>query len=165
MIKYLLVGHNLTDIFTEFFDIIILGNRMLRLKRKIDKYLIEWKNDKFKMPLIVKGAKQIGKTEAIENFAKNNYENVIEINFALQKQFISIFDDGFDVDDILKNITLINPDFNFVPNKTLIFFDEIQACINCATYLKTFNMDKKFDVICSGSLMGINYKEIESNSV
>ena len=98
---------------------------MLRLKRKIDKYLIEWKNDKFKMPLIVKGAKQIGKTEAIENFAKSNYENVIEINFALQKQFISIFDDGFDVDDILKNITLINPDFNFVSNKTLIFFDEI----------------------------------------
>ena len=77
------------------------------------------------MPLIVKGAKQIGKTEAIENFAKNNYENVIEINFVLQKQFISIFDDGFDVDDILKNITLINPDFNFVSNKTLIFFDEI----------------------------------------
>lgn len=138
---------------------------MLRLKRKIDKYLIEWKNDKFKMPLIVKGARQIGKTEAIENFAKNNYENVIEINFALQKQFISIFDDGFDVDDILKNITLINPDFNFVPNKTLIFFDEIQACINCATCLKSFNMDKRFDVICSGSLMGINYKEIESNSV
>lgn len=92
MIKYLLVGHNLTDIFVEFCDIIILGNRMLRLKRKIDKYLIEWKNDKFKMPLIVKGARQIGKIEAIENFAKNNYENVIEINFALQKQFISIFD-------------------------------------------------------------------------
>lgn len=137
---------------------------MLRLKRKIDKYLIEWKNDKFKMPLIVKGARQIGKTEAIENFAKNNYENVIEINFALQKQFISIFDDGFDVDDILKNITLINPDFNFVPNKTLIFFDEIQACINCATCLKSFNMDKRFDVIFSETHMS-NYKEIESNSV
>ena len=53
----------------------------MRLKRKIDSFLIEWKNDKNKLPLIVKGARQIGKTDAIENFAKNNYKNVIEINF------------------------------------------------------------------------------------
>lgn len=138
---------------------------MKRLKRKIDKYLIEWKKDKYKMPLIVKGARQIGKTDAIENFAKNNYENIIEINFALEKQYQDIFDDGFDVDNIIKNITLKNPDFKVVPEKTLIFFDEMQACINCATSLKAFNQDGRYDVICSGSLMGINYKEIESNSV
>lgn len=138
---------------------------MKRLKRKIDQYLIEWKNDKYKMPLIVKGARQIGKTDAIENFAKNNYENIIEINFALEKQYQDIFDDGFDVDNIIKNITLKNPDFKVVPEKTLIFFDEMQACINCATSLKAFNQDGRYDVICSGSLMGINYKEIESNSV
>lgn len=138
---------------------------MKRLKRKIDKYLIEWKNDKYKMPLIVKGARQIGKTDAIENFAKNNYENIIEINFALEKQYQDIFDDGFDVDNIIKNITLKNPDFKVVPEKTLIFFDEMQACINCATSLKAFNQDGRYDVICSGSLMEINYKEIESNSV
>lgn len=138
---------------------------MKRLKRKIDKYLIEWKNDKYKMPLIVKGARQIGKTDAIENFAKNNYENIIEINFALEKQYQDIFDDGFDVDNIIKNITLKNPNFKVVPGKTLIFFDEMQACINCATSLKAFNQDGRYDVICSGSLMGINYKEIESNSV
>lgn len=138
---------------------------MRRLKRKIDQYLIEWKKDKYKMPLIVKGARQIGKTDAIENFAKNNYENIIEINFALEKQYQDIFDDGFDVDNIIKSITLKNPNFKVVPGKTLIFFDEMQACINCATSLKAFNQDKRYDVICSGSLMGINYKEIESNSV
>ena len=138
---------------------------MPRLKRKIDKYLIEWKNDKNRLPLIVKGARQIGKTESIENFGKNNYENVVEINFVLQKQYKNIFDDGFDVDTIIRNISLINPNFNFKPGKTLIFFDEIQDCINATTSLKSFNIDGRYDVICSGSLMGINYQEIESNSV
>lgn len=138
---------------------------MSRLKRKIDQYLIDWKNDKDKMPLIVKGARQIGKTDAIENFAKNNYSNVIEINFALQKQYKDIFDDGFEIDTILRSISLKNPDLKFIPGQTLFFFDELQECINCATSLKSFNQDGRFDVICSGSLMGINYKEIESNSV
>ena len=138
---------------------------MIRLRRKIDDFLIDWKNNKDKLPLIVKGARQIGKTDAIENFAKNNYNNVVEINFALQKQYKSIFNDGFDVDTIIKNISLINPNFKFVPYETLIFFDEIQDCINVATSLKAFNIDGRYDIICSGSLMGINYKEIESNSV
>ena len=138
---------------------------MLRLKRKIDDFLIDWKNNNNKLPLIIKGARQIGKTDAIEFFAKNNYKNIVEINFALQKQYKSIFDDGFDVDTIIKNISLINPNFKFVPKETLIFFDELQDCINAATSLKSFNIDKRYDVICSGSLMEINYKEIESNSV
>lgn len=138
---------------------------MSRLRRKIDQYLIDWKNNPNKMPLIVKGARQIGKTESIETFAKNNYTNIVEINFALDKQYLHIFDDGFDVDTIIKNISFINPNFKFVPGKTLIFFDELQACINCATSLKAFNLDGRFDIICSGSLMGINYNEIESNSV
>lgn len=135
------------------------------LKRKIDKYLIEWKNSLDKKPLIVKGARQIGKTESIRNFAKNNYKSVIEINFALQKQFKDIFDDGFEVDAIIKNISLRKPNLEFIPGDTLIFFDELQDCINCATSLKSFNQDRRYDVICSGSLMGINYNEIESNSV
>ena len=138
---------------------------MLRLKRKIDDFLLKWKQNNNKMPLIIKGARQIGKTDAIENFAKNNYKNVVEINFALQKQYKSIFDDGFEVDTIIKNISLINPNLKFIPGETLIFFDEIQDCINAATSLKSFNIDKRYDVICSGSLMGINYNEIESNSV
>ena len=135
------------------------------LKRKIDNYLIEWKNNQQRKPLIVKGARQIGKTESIRYFAKNNYKSVIEINFVLQKQYKDIFDDGFDVDTIIKNISLKNPNFDFIPGDTLIFFDELQDCINCATSLKSFNQDGRYDVICSGSLMGINYKEIESNSV
>ncbi len=135
------------------------------LKRKIDKYLIEWKNNPDKKPLIVKGARQIGKTESIRNFSKKNYESVIEINFILQKQYKNIFEEGYEVDNIIKNISLINPDFKFIPGNTLIFFDEIQDCINCTTALKSFNQDGRYDVICSGSLMGINYNEIESNSV
>ena len=138
---------------------------MKLLKRKIDNYLLDWKNNPNHMPLIVKGARQIGKTESIRFFARKNYESVIEINFALQKQYKDIFDDGFEVDAILKNITLHNTEFRFVPGKTLIFFDELQDCPNCATSLKTFNQDKRFDIICSGSMMGINYQEIESNSV
>lgn len=135
------------------------------LKRKIDKYLIEWKNNPNRMPLIIKGARQIGKTESIRKFAKENYKNVIEINFALQNQFKTIFDDGFEVDTIIKNISLINPNLEFIPGKTLIFFDELQDCINCATSLKAFREDGRYDIICSGSLMGINYEKIESNSV
>ncbi len=135
------------------------------LKRKIDKYLIEWKNTPNRMPLIIKGARQIGKTESIRKFAKENYKNVIEINFALQNQFKTIFDNGFEIDTIIKNISLINPNLEFIPGKTLIFFDELQDCINCATSLKAFREDGRYDIICSGSLMGINYEKIESNSV
>lgn len=138
---------------------------MKLLKRKIDKYLVDWKHSNNKMPLIIKGARQIGKTESIRKFAKENYKSVIEINFVLQKEYKTIFDDSFDVDTIVKNISFINPNFNFIEGETLIFFDEIQDCINAATSLKAFNQDKRFDVICSGSLMGINYNEIESNSV
>ena len=138
---------------------------MLRLKRKVDHFLTLWKQKNDRMPLIVKGARQVGKTDAIEFFAKQYYKHVVEINFALQPQYKSIFDDGFEVDSIVKNISLINPKFDFIPGETLIFFDEIQDCINAATSLKSFNLDRRYDVICSGSLMGINYQEIESNSV
>ena len=138
---------------------------MERLKRKIDNYLIEWKNSNNKLPLIVKGARQIGKTNAIRNFGNNNYETFIEINFALQPQFKTIFEDGFEVDNIIKNITLKMPEIELNEHNTLIFFDEMQECISTATSLKAFREDGRYDVICSGSLMGINYNEIESNSV
>lgn len=138
---------------------------MERLRRKTDEFLLKWKSSGDKQPLIIKGARQIGKTEAVEHFARNNYRNVVEINFALQKQYKSIFDDGFEVDTIIRNISLKNPDFEFTAGDTLIFFDEMQDCINCATSLKSFSIDGRYDVICSGSLMGINYNQIESNSV
>ncbi len=138
---------------------------MTLLKRKIDEFLLQWKDNPHKMPLIVKGARQIGKTESIRNFARNNYKYLVEINFVLQKQFKDIFDDGFEVDTIIKNISLKRPDSEFVAGETLIFFDELQECMNCATSLKSFRLDGRYDVICSGSLMGINYQDIESNSV
>lgn len=138
---------------------------MSYLKRKVDIFLEKWYLDSDKMPLIIKGARQIGKTESIINFAKRHYENIININFVLNTEYLNIFNDGFSVDSILKNISLIHPEFSFIPGKTLIFFDEIQKCPNAATCLKSFKIDGRFDVICSGSLMGIQYKEIESVSV
>jgi len=135
------------------------------LKRKIDNFLEEWKRNPNRKPLIVKGARQIGKTESIRQFGRSHYKNVIEINFVLQKAYQRIFDNGYEVDDIIRNITLLNPALRFIEGETLIFFDEIQECPNCATCLKSFKMDGRYDVICSGSLMGLYYKKIESNSV
>lgn len=135
------------------------------LKRKIDKYLTDWKNRPDRKPLIIKGARQIGKTRSVEWFASQIYASVIEINFIEQKKYREIFNDGFEVDAILKNISLLNPELKFIPGNTIFFFDELQACPNCATSLKFFKLDGRFDVICSGSLMGISYREIESNSV
>lgn len=134
------------------------------LKRKIDKFLDEWLISDKKKPLIIKGARQIGKTKTIEEFAKRNNLFLVEINFVLNPEFRDIFDDGYKVDKILENISFKDPSLEFIPGKTLIFFDEIQKCINAATSLKSFKIDGRFDVICSGSLMGLSYKEIESVS-
>lgn len=138
---------------------------MTQLKRKIEGFLAEWRSRPDHSPLIIKGARQIGKTFSISRFAKENYANVISINFILQNEYKRIFDDGYEVNSIIKNISFINPSLKFVPNETLLFFDEIQDCPAVATSLKAFKIDGKYDVICSGSLMGLNYHEIESNAV
>ena len=135
------------------------------LERKIDKFLSDWKKNNDRKPLIVKGPRQIGKTESIKRFAQNNYKSVIEINFVTSEKYKMITSDGYDADSIIKNISLIDPSNKFIPNETVIFFDEIQEFPDIATSLKFFNIDGRFDVICSGSLLGINYKRIESNSV
>lgn len=138
---------------------------MKLLRRKIDEYLKKWKENKDKMPLIIKGARQVGKTASILQFANDNYKHVVAINFVLQQKYKAIFEDGYEVDSIIQNLTLIDPSLVFEPGNTLIFFDEMQDCPACATSLKAFKIDGRYDVICSGSLMGINYREIESNSV
>lgn len=135
------------------------------LRRKIDSYLSEWKASDERKPLIVKGPRQIGKTESIRKFAKENYESIIEINFVTDPKYKMITSDGYKAESIIKNISLIDPGFKFVEGKTLIFFDEIQEFPDIATSLKFFCEDGRFDVICSGSLLGINYNRIESNSV
>ena len=134
-------------------------------RRKIDDFLNAWKADPNHKPLIVKGARQIGKTESILHFAKLNYEHIVYINFALEKKYAQILTDGYDVLDVLRNISLVNPSFKFVPNATIIIFDELQDNPDVATTLKSFKTDGRYDVICSGSMLGINYKKIHSNSV
>lgn len=134
-------------------------------RRKIDDFLIQWKNDSAHKPLIVKGARQIGKTESILHFANEHYDNVIYINFVLETKYTAIVSDGYDVETVIKNISLVNPAFKFIPESTIIIFDEIQEYPDVATSLKAFNLDGRFDVICSGSMLGINYKKIHSNSV
>ena len=135
-----------------------------KLRRKIDEYLINWKNNPDRMPLIIKGARQIGKTSSIEHFAKN-YKNFVEINFIDEPQYTKIFSSGYSPENVIKEISFINPAFKFIPHETLILFDELQACPDCATCLKFFKIDGRYDVICSGSLLGINYEEITSVSV
>ncbi len=138
---------------------------MAELRRKIDKFLLDWKNSKNRKPLIIKGARQIGKTTSIRKFGEENYKSFIEINFVSMPEFTNIFQDGYTPDKIIKNMSLLNNDFKFIPGETLIFFDEMQQYPDTATSLKFFHQDGRYDVICSGSLMGINYKEIHSNSV
>lgn len=136
------------------------------LKRKIDRFLTEWKADKGRKPLIIKGCRQIGKTESIKHFAKSAaYESFIEINFVEDEKFKRITVDGYSASAIVKNISLLDPSKKFIDGKTLIFFDEITEFPEIATSLKFFKEDGRYDVICSGSMLGVNYKNIESNSV
>ena len=135
------------------------------MKRKIDAYLQAWYEDADRKPLIVKGCRQVGKTESIRRFAQQHYESVIEINFVEEPKYQSVISDGYRAEDIIKNISLIDPSKRFIAGKTLLFFDEIQQFPDITTALKFFKQDGRFDVICSGSLLGINYRKIESNSV
>lgn len=135
------------------------------LKRKIDEFLVQWKNNKDRLSLIVKGARQIGKTESINHFAKKYYSNIVYINFVLEPKYKTILSDGYDVDSIVKNITLLDTKKKFIKDDTLLIFDEIQEYPDIATSLKSFKVDGKYDVICSGSLLGIHYQKIHSNSV
>ncbi len=136
------------------------------LRRKIDKYLIEWKANSERKPLIVKGCRQIGKTESIRHFAKvAKYESIIEINFVKEEKYKKITIDGYEPNAVIKNISLLDPSKKFIAGKTLIFFDEITEFPEIATSLKFFKEDGRFDVICSGSMLGVNYNKIESNSV
>lgn len=138
---------------------------MVYLERKIDAYLEQWKNDANHKPLIVKGPRQVGKTESIRRFAEQNYQSVIYINFVEEPKYKMITGDGYNTDAIIKNISLLDTSKSFVPQKTLIFFDELQDFPEIATALKFFKLDGRYDVICSGSMLGINYRKIESNSV
>ena len=135
------------------------------LQRKIDSILEDWKRNENRKPIIIKGSRQVGKTESIRHFANKHYKSVIEINFVEEPKYQMITADGYGTAEIIKNISRLDPSKKFIAGETLIFFDELQAFPQIATALKFFVQDGRFDVICSGSLLGINYRQIESNSV
>ncbi|MDD4184591.1 MAG: ATP-binding protein, partial [Candidatus Izemoplasmatales bacterium] len=134
------------------------------LKRKVDQFLIEWKYSKEKKPLVIKGPRQVGKTESILKFAEENYRNIIYINFIEEPIYKAILENGPNVQEIIKNITLIDPYKRIVDHETVLIFDEIQDFIDISSALKFFKLDGRYDVICSGSLLGINYSRIDSVS-
>ena len=123
------------------------------LERKIMDKLLEWKNKKEKICLVIKGARQVGKTFIIDKFARENYKNYVYINFIEKPSYKDIFEGDLDVETIIKQITVNIPNVSLVPNETIIFLDEIQDCPKARTALKFLSIDKRFDVIASGSLL------------
>lgn len=135
------------------------------LERKITQTLIDWKKEEKKPCLLVRGARQVGKTYIIDEFAKNNYKNYIYINFELMPEYKSIFDGNLDIKTLIMKLEVTFPDKQIEPNETILFLDEIQACPNARTALKSFSLDGRIDVIASGSLLGLYYKEVSSYPV
>jgi hypothetical protein len=132
------------------------------LKRKFYDYLLSWKNTKKNECLLVKGARQIGKTFIIDKFGKENYKSYIYINFIEEPEYKDIFNDSLSADEIYKKMSVYIMGIRFITNDTLIFLDEIQDCPNARTALKFLAIDGRYDVVASGSLLGINYKEVSS---
>ena len=125
------------------------------LRRKIESVLSEWKNSKSKKPLVIKGIRQCGKTYIVQKFATENYESVVYMNFILEPDKKSAFTGNIDVDTIILNLSALIPGSRFVKGKTCIIFDEIQDCREARTALKSFQIDGRFDVIATGSLLGV----------
>lgn len=125
------------------------------LKRKIETYLAGWKSTENRKPLVIKGIRQCGKTFIVRKFANENYESVIYINFVLEPDKRSAFIGNIDVDTITLNLSALIPDSRFVEGKTCIILDEIQECKEARTSLKSFHIDGRFDVIATGSLLGV----------
>jgi len=132
------------------------------LERKIINELNIWKENPNKQCLVVKGARQVGKTTIIEKFAKENYKNVVTINFVETPRLKAIFDGDLSTEEIWRQISIRIPNTELISGETLLFLDEIQLCPNARTALKFLARDERYDVIASGSLLGINYDEVVS---
>lgn len=134
------------------------------LKRKIIKKLEAWKGTIANKALLIKGARQVGKTTVVRQFAKANYKNFVEINFEQMPVAKQAFEGNLDARTILLNLSAMG--FGpLEPGKTLIFFDEIQSCPKARTAIKFLVEDGQYDYIESGSLLGINYKDVSSYPV
>ena len=131
---------------------------MVEFKRKFYDLLVRWKSTKHQECLLVKGARQIGKTFIIEKFGREQYESFIEFNFVLDPEACSIFDGSLKAEDLYRKISAYDATRRLLPGRTLIFLDEIQECPNARTALKSFALDGRYDVVASGSLLGIKYK-------
>lgn len=132
------------------------------LKRKIYDKLLRWKQNPEKKCLLIQGARQIGKTFSIREFGKKEYKSFIEINFFEHPEYMKIFEGSLSPQDIYQKISLYVPHVEFIEHNTLIFLDEIQECPNARTAEKFLAIDGKYDIIASGSLLGIHYKKIAS---
>lgn len=129
------------------------------LERKVYKELLEWKENHHKKCLMVKGARQVGKTYLVREFGKKEYESYIEMNFVKNPSLKEIFNGDLDAENIYKRMTANMLGIKLIPGKTLIFMDEIQVCGRARTAIKFLAEDNKFDVITSGSLLGLTYAE------
>ena len=130
----------------------------MELKRKFYESLKEWKQNHRQECLLVKGARQIGKTFLVEKLGREEYESFIEFNFILDPTACEIFDGSLKAEDLVTKISVFIGSQRLIPGKTLIFLDEIQECPNARTALKSFAIDGRYDVIASGSLLGIKYR-------
>jgi hypothetical protein len=124
--------------------------------------LVKWKKEKKKECLLVNGARQVGKTFIIREFGKQNYENVVEINFLKRSRMKDAFEGDLGMNEIIKRISAYDITAKFTEGKTLLFLDEIQECGNARTALKFIAEDNRFDCIASGSMLGIAYKSTAS---
>ncbi len=126
------------------------------LKRKIDLELFNWHNTKGHAPALVYGIRQCGKSRSIEEFAYRYFKHVNKINFWINPEAKKAFDGSLDVSDIIKKLTLQYPNFIFSPGETILILDEIQDCPYARLALKSFKDDGRFEVIASGSYVGLN---------
>ena len=132
------------------------------LKRKAISALRAWKEKRDRLPLIIEGARQVGKTFAVRAFAGEAYTCFYELNFLEDKRLSGIFEGSLDGDSILNSIRLSFPHIRFIPGKALVFLDEIQACPQALTALKFLSGDSRFDVIASGSALGMLHGRVAS---
>ncbi len=136
------------------------------LKRKIEERLLEWKNLPNKKPLIVKGCRQCGKTSSVLDFAKKNYKHVVYLNFFENPAYADVFAGSLEIDNIIMLLSaLLGKDAVFEAGKTVLVLDEIQDCPEARTALKFFYLDGRFDVIGTGSLLGVKGYGKEPKSV
>lgn len=130
--------------------------------RKIEDQLNKWKND-YKMPLMLVGARQTGKTYILEEFCKNNFNNYIYINLDKEENICEVFENSIDPKVIIEKIEIIkNVIIN--PEDTVIFFDEIQVSERAITSLKYFcESEKPYKIVCAGSLLGVKINRFKSS--